>query len=165
MKKVVSSLLVVGFFAGGAFSSDQAQGKNLSFSFNLGVQTNFFGEDAWEHVWFTLDARFGIAIGQSLELSPEVMTAVYSSMDFDTVFLYPGVILNLKLGEFFVGAGAVLPLVFEYGNVGVYIPSPKLNFGYRAGNLILTAYFFTVIGEDVGFLEFNHIGATLGLRF
>jgi hypothetical protein len=112
-----------------------------------------------------LDARFGIDVSQSLEISPEVMTAVYSSMEFDTVFLYPGLILNLKLGEFFVGAGAVLPLVFEYGDVDVYIPSPKLNFGYRAGNLILTAYFFTLIVEDVGFLEFNYIGATIGYRF
>jgi hypothetical protein len=86
-------------------------------------------------------------------------------LEFDTVFLYPGVILNLKLGNFFVGAGAVLPLVFEYGDVAAYIPSPKLNFGYRAGNLILTAYFFMVITEDGGFLEFNRIGATVGYRY
>jgi hypothetical protein len=134
----------------------------VSFSLNLGVQTNFFGEDAFEDVWFTLDTRLGIAVGQSLELSPEVMAVVYADLDFNPVLLYPGVMLNLKLGKFFVGAGAVKPLVFESGDVEAYIPSPKLNFGYRTGNLMLTAYFFTVIGEDFGLFEFNFIGATIG---
>jgi hypothetical protein len=165
MKKIGLHLVVIVLLIWGTLSNAQARGARTAFSLNLGVQTNFFGEDSFEHAWFTLDARFGIDVSQSLEISPEVMTAVYSSMEFDTVFLYPGLILNLKLGEFFVGAGAVLPLVFEYGDVDVYIPSPKLNFGYRAGNLILTAYFFTLIVEDVGFLEFNYIGATIGYRF
>ena len=162
MKKVALSLMVMGLFVGGAFSSALAQERKVSFSLNLGVQTNFFGENAFEDAWFTLDTRLGIDVGQSLELSPEVMAAVYADLDFNPVFLYPGVILNLKLGKFFVGAGAVLPLVFESGDVDAYIPSPKLNFGYRTGNLMLTAYFFTVITEDGDFLEFNHIGATIG---
>ena len=162
MKKIVLSLMVMGLFVGGTFFSAQAQEKKVSFSLNLGVQTQFFGEDAFENAWFTLDTRLGIGVGQSLEISPEVMAAVYADLEFDIVFLYPGVMLNYKLGKFFVGAGAIMPLLFESGNVEAYIPSPKLNFGYRTRNLMLTAYFFTVITEEGGFLEFNHIGATIG---
>jgi hypothetical protein len=165
MKKADLSLMVIGLFVGGAFSSDQAQGKKVSFSLNLGVQTNLSSESPFENAWFTLDTRFGIAVGQSLEISPEVMVAGDDSFSFDEIFLYPGVMLNYKLGDFFFGAGAVLPLVFYDGDVDVYPPAPKVNFGYITGNLILTAYIFTWIGEDFGFLEYNHIGETVGYRY
>ncbi len=165
MKKVVLSLMVIGLFAGGAFSSDQAQGKKLSFSLNLGVQTNLSSESPFENAWFTLDARLGIAISQSLEISPEVMAAIDDNLEFDAVFLYPGVMLNYKLGNFFVGAGAVLPLHLYDGESDVYPPAPKINVGYRTGNLFLTAYFFTWTDEEFDFLEYNHIGATIGYRF
>ena len=73
--------------------------------------------------------------------------------------------LNYKLGDFFVGAGAVLPLIIYDGDVDVYPPAPKVNFGYISRNLILIAYIFTWTGEDFGFLEYNHIGATIGYRY
>jgi hypothetical protein len=165
MKKVVSILVVIGLFIGGAFSSAQAQEKKVSFNLNLGVQTNLSSESPFENLWFTLDIKFGIAVGQSLEISPEVMVAFDDSFSFNEIFLYPGVMLNYKLGDFFVGAGAVLPLVIYDGDVDVYPPAPKVNFGYITGNLILTAYIFTWTGEDFGFLEYNHIGATIGYRY
>ena len=162
MKKTVLGLLVMGLFVGGAFSIAQAQERKVSFSLNLGVQTNLSNESPFENVWFSLDIRLGIAVGQSLELSPEIMAAAYDNFTFDEIFLYPGVMLNYKLGDFFIGAGAVLPLIFYNGEVDSYNPAPKINFGYRTGNFILTVYVFTWIMEDFGFLEYNHMGATIG---
>ena len=165
MKKVVLSLMVMGLFVGGAFSNAQAQGTKTAFSLNLGIQTNLSSDDSFDNAWFTLDARFGIAVGKSFEISPEVMAAVDDSLDFDALWLYPGVMLNYKLGDFFVGAGAVLPVVFYDGESDSGNLAPKVNFGYRAGNLILTAYIFTWTEEGLDFLEFNLIGATIGYRF
>ncbi len=87
MKKVVLSFVVMGLFVGGAFSSAQAQGTKTAFSFNLGVQTNLFSDSSFDNAWFTLDARFGIAVGQFLEISPEVMVMVDDSFDFDFIWL------------------------------------------------------------------------------
>jgi hypothetical protein len=165
MKKVVSILMVMGLFILGAFSSAQAQGTRTAFSLNLGIQTDLSSEGSFDNAWFSLDARFGIPVGQSLEISPEIMAAVDDSFDFDAVWLYPGVMLNLKLDDFFVGAGAVLPLVLYDGESETFNLAPKVNIGYRAGNLILTAYIFTFTEEDFDFLEFNLIGATIGYRF
>ena len=156
--------MVLGLFIGGAFSNALAQEKKVSFSLNVGVQTNLSSESPFENVWFSLDTRFGIAVGQSLEISPEVMAAVFDDFSFSEIYLYPGVMLNYKLGDFFIGAGVVLPIIFYTGEVDSYNPAPKVNFGYRTGNLILTVYVFTWIMEDFGFLEYNHIGATIGFR-
>jgi hypothetical protein len=165
MKKVVLSLMVMGFFVGGTFSSALAQERKVSFSLNVGIQTNLTSESPFENLWFSLDTRFGIAIGKSLEISPEVMAAAYDDFSFDEIYLYPGVMLNYKLGNFFIGAGAVLPIIFYIGEVDSYNPAPKVNFGYRRGNLILTVYIFTWIMEDFGFLEYNQIGATVGFTY
>ena len=165
MKKVVSCLVVMGLFVGGSFSDAQAKEKRLAFSLNLGVQTNLSSESPFEHVFFTLDARLGIPVGQTLEISPEVMAAVDDSFEFDFIYLYPGVMVNYKMGNFFVGAGAVLPLFFYDGETEAHTPAPKVNIGYRTGNLILTAYIFTWTEEDFSFLELNFIGATIGFSF
>jgi hypothetical protein len=165
MKKVVSILAVVGLFILGAFSNAQAQVTRTAFSLNLGIQTDLSSESSFDEAWFSLDARFGIPVGHSLEISPEIMAAVDDSFDFDAVWLYPGVMLNIKSGDFFVGAGAVLPIILWDGESETFNLAPKVNIGHRAGNLILTAYIFTFTEEGFSFLEFNLIGATIGYRF
>lgn len=165
MKKAAWISIAIALLVGGAFSDAQAQQTKKAFSLNLGVQTDYSGESPFEHLWFTLDARFGIAVGQSLEISPEVMAAVEDSLEFDDVFLYPGVMLNYKLGDFFIGAGVVLPLFFYGGDFEAHPPAPKVNFGYRARSLILTVYVFNWTEEDFRFLELLLIGATIGIRF
>jgi len=165
MKKVVSYLVVMGLFFGGAFSDAHTQGRRTLFSLNLGVHTDLSNEGSFNNAWFTADARLGIPVGRILEISPEVMAAVDDSFKFNVVYLYPGVMLNYKMGNFFVGAGAVLPLFFYDGETDAYSPAPKVNIGYRTGNLILTAYLFTWTEEDWGFLELNFIGATIGFSF
>lgn len=165
MKKVILALGVIGFLVGGGFGSVQGQEKKPAFSLNLGVQTNLFRESSFDNAWFTLDARLGIPIGKSVKISPEIMAAVDDSLDFDAVWLYPGVILNFKLGNFFVGAGAVLPIVFYDGGSDSGNLAPKVNIGYTAGRLTLTAYIMTWTEESMDFLEVNFIGATIGYKF
>jgi predicted membrane protein len=165
MKKVILSFVLMGPLIGGTFSNARAQEKKLSFSLNLGVQTLLYRESSFDNAWFTLDARVGLALGKFLEISPEVMFTTDDSLEFDVTWFYPGLLLNLRLGDFFVGAGAVLPIVFyergsESGNL-----APKVNIGYSAGPFALTAYLFTWTEEYLDFLEFNFIGATIGYKF
>ena len=158
-------MVVICLFIGGAFSRVQGQEAKAVMSLNLGVQTNLFSESSFDNAWFTLDTRFGIAVGQSFEISPEVMAMVDDSFNFDAVWLYPGVMLNFKLSSFFVGAGAILPIVFYDGESDSGRLRPKFNFGYRAGSLTLTAYIITLTEEYADFLEYNYIGATIGYIF
>jgi hypothetical protein len=164
MKKAVLSLIVIGLFIGATAASTQAQTRP-GFSLNAGVQTNLFKGSSFDNAWFTLDARLGIPLGRYLEISPEVMAAIDDSFETEFIWLYPGAMLNFSLGDFFVGGGAVLPIIFfdggsESGNI-----APKVNVGYRAGSLVLTAYIMILNEEGLAFLEFNYIGATIGFRF
>jgi hypothetical protein len=165
MKKIMLSLMVVGLFVGGTFSDAQAQQRMASFSLNVGAQTNLFKESSFDNAWFTLDARLGFPVGRNIEISPEVMVAVDDSLDFDLIWLYPGAMLNFKMRNFFIGVGAVLPIAFFEGESDTSRIAPKINVGFRTRNLILTAYLFTWTEEEMGFLEFNYIGATIGYRF
>ena len=165
MKKAVLSLMVMGLLVGGTFSDAQAQMYRPSFSLNIGAQTNLFKDSSFDNLWFTVDARLGIPIGRHLEISPEVMAAVDDSLDFDLIWLYPGAMLNFKARNFFIGIGAVLPVVFFEGESETSNIAPKVNVGFRTRNLILTAYLFTWTEEGMDFLEFNYIGATIGYRF
>ena len=165
MKKVILVLSVVCFLIGGGFSGAQAQEAKSAFSLNLGVQTNLSSNSSFDIAWFTLDLRAGIGVGRTLEISPEIMAAVDDSLDFDVVWLYPGLLLNLKVGSFFIGAGAVLPVLVYEGESSSGRVSPKVNFGYRAGHLNLTVYLIAWNDEFVDFFDLNQIGATIGFRF
>jgi hypothetical protein len=165
MKKMVMGLLVVGMLAGGAFAQTGEKSHGPEFSLNLGVQTNLFKGSSFDNAWFTLDARAAFPIGGSLEISPEVMATVDDSFDFKAVWIYPGAMLNYRLGNFFIGAGAVLPIVFFEGDSNTGNIAPKANIGYRLGNLMLTAYFVAWTEAGIDFLDLNFVGATIGYRF
>jgi hypothetical protein len=165
MNKIILSFVLMGLLIGGTFSNATAQEKKLAFSLNLGAQTNLYRETSFDNAWFTLGARVGLPIGASLEISPEVMAAVDDGLTFDAAWLYPGLMLNLKLGGFFVGAGAVLPVIFYEGESDSGNLAPKVNIGYSAGHLTVTAYILTWTEEYMDFLEVNFIGATIGYRF
>lgn len=166
MKKMMAGFLVTGLLvAGGAFAETAGKGRGPEFSLNLGVQTNLFKGSSFDNAWFTLDARAAFPIGGSLEISPEVMATVDDSFDFKAVWIYPGAMLNYRLGNFFIGAGAVLPIVFFEGDSNTGNIAPKANVGYRLGDLILTAYFVAWTEEGTNFLDLNFVGATIGYRF
>jgi len=171
MKKVMMTVLVaVLFTAAVAVGPAWSQGK-ANFSLNLGVQTNVWGSigaiggSAFDNAWFTLDARVGFGLGKSLQISPELMYMVDDSFDLDSSILYPGVMLNYKPGNFFVGAGVVLPIAVGGGTVDSGNPAPKINIGYQYGKLIFTLYALTWTESGLDFLDMNFVGVTVGYRF
>ena len=162
MNKFFAALLVVGIVAVAAAGPAWAQDKKISFSLNAGVQTNVFQGTSFDKAWFAPDVRLGVLMGRSFEISPEVMAVFMSG----GTMVYPGVILNYRIGGFFLGAGAVLPWAIssdggsETGNI-----APKINIGYRFGPFQVTAYMIALNEEGFDFLDINYIGASLGYRF
>jgi hypothetical protein len=165
MKKVAVMVLLAGLVAGAAAGPALAQGRRTDFCLNLGVQTNVWSDTSFDNAWFTFDARAGIRLGKSWEIAPELMYAVDDSFDFSVNWLYPGVMLNYKAGGFFIGAGAVLPIVFGGGQSDTGNPAPKINIGYRYKNLVFTLYGVTWTESGLRFLDMNFVGATVGYRF
>lgn len=167
MKKVMLGFLVVGLLAGGLFA--QAPEKKWAFSINLGVQTNLWRGSSFDEAQGTVDVRAGYRIGKSFEISPEVMFASGYKFHFDYSFLYPGVMLNYLAKNFFVGAGAVIPIAFGSGSSSSGNPAPKFHVGYIHDHLQVTAYIIMYTESDPSgywsFPHFNFVGASLGYRF
>lgn len=165
MKRVLMVLLVIGIVAAAALGPVWGQDKKVTFSLNAGVQTNIFQGSSFDKAWFTLDARAGISLGRAFVLSPEVMGLFNYGFDDDasTFVLFPGLLANCRIGKFFVGAGAVLPIGFFEGETDTADIAPKINIGYASGHLQMTAYF--IIWTDLDFLDYNTAGINIGYRF
>lgn len=169
MKKVLSVLLAAGFMAVGALQPAWGQEKKAQFSLNAGVQTNVWEGTSFDKALFTADARVGILLGRSFEVSPEVMV-VFSYLNMfggsGGTLLYPGVMLNWRARNFFVGAGAVLPWAFYEGESESGNLAPKVNIGYTLPNgLQLTAYYLCWTEEGIDLFDAGFAGITLGFRF
>jgi hypothetical protein len=172
MKKVTLLVLAVGLFAGAAVEQAQAQGKRMGLSLNLGVQTNietgWEGTTSFDKVMFIVDARAGVSLGKSFEISPEVMAVFNAPFYFfenHGWLLYPGVLVNYRAGGFFAGAGVVKPLAFSAGEAETGNFAPKINIGYRSGKFQVTVYFIAWTEEWHKFLDVNWAGIMLGFRF
>ncbi len=168
MKKMLMVVLAIGVVAAGVVGPAWGQGTKVNFSLNAGVQTNIWQGTSFDKAWFTLDARAGIMVGKSFEVSPEFMGVFHYGFDdgpFGTV-LYPGVMLNYRSeGGLFLGVGAVLPWIIFEGDSTTDRISPKVNIGYSFGHLQVTAYFIAVNEEGVDFFDLNFAGVTVGYRF
>jgi hypothetical protein len=168
MKKTLMVFLAIGVVAAGVVGPAWGQGTKVNFSLNGGVQTNIFNGSSFDRVWFTLDARAGILVTKSFEISPEFMGVFHYGFEggpFGTI-LYPGVMLNFRSGGgFFVGAGAVLPWAISEGSSDTGRIAPKVNVGYSFGNIQLTAYFIAWNEKEIDFLDVNFAGVTVGYRF
>jgi hypothetical protein len=168
MKKVLMALMAIGVVAAGVVGPAWAQGTKVNFSLNAGVQTDIWKGTSFDEAWFTLDARAGILVGKSFEISPEFMSVFhygFEDLPHGTV-LYPGVMLNYRSeGGLFFGVGAVLPWIIYEGDSSTDRISPKINIGYSFGHIQVTAYFIAVNEEGVDFLDLNFAGATAGYRF
>jgi hypothetical protein len=165
MKKVILAVVVAGLFAGAAVGQALAQEKKTEFSLNLGVQTDIWKGTSFDWAWFTVDARAGFALGRSFEVSPEVMFVLYNIEDYHSVLVYPGVMVNYKAGNFFAGAGVVLPIAFSGGESDTGNLAPKINIGYKFGKFAITLYAITYTESGLKFLDVNYVGATIGYRF
>jgi len=165
MKKVILVVLVAGFVSALALPQAWGQEKKAQFSLNAGVQSNVFQGTSFDGASFTLDARVGVALGKSFEISPEVMFVLDGVFEGDVNFFYPGVMLNYKAGNFFLGAGAVLPIAFGDGESDTGNIAPKINIGYKYGKVMFTIYAIAWTESDIDFLDMNFIGATIGYKF
>jgi|WetSurSiteA1Bulk_404760.scaffolds.fasta_scaffold28762_2 hypothetical protein len=171
MKKVLMGVLIVGVVMAVAAAPARSQDKKVNLNLNAGVQTNlsdlaFPQTSAFGKAWLTVDARLGVSLGKSMEISPEVMAVLdwgwgWGGLDTDEggLLLYPGVLLNFRSQRFFAGAGVVLPIEIsdgaETGDVAA-----KINAGYRSGHFQATAFFVAWNEHD-----FLGSGITLGYRF
>lgn len=170
MKKAVMALLVIGILGsvalGPVWGQDQ---KKVAFSLNGGIQTNIFNGSSFDKALFTADVRVGIRLGRSFEISPEAMVVFnYLSMFLEGAggtLVYPGIMLNYRAGNFFLGAGAVLPWAFFEGESDTGNLSPKVNVGVMFGNFQLTAYYLCWTDEGIDLFDAGFAGLTLGYRF
>ncbi len=169
MKRSIALLLVIGIAGFAALSPAWGQEKKIAFSLNAGVQTDIFNGTSFDKALFTADARVGFLLGRCFEISPEIMVVFsYLSMFEGSggTLLYPGILLNYRIHNFFVGAGAVLPWWFAGGESGTENLSPKFNIGYTFPNGVqLTAYYLCWTGEDIDLFDAGFAGVTLGYRF
>ena len=114
---------------------------------------------------FTLDARVGFGLGKSFRSAPSSCGWSTTASTSNDTLLYPGVMLNYKPGNFFVGAGVVLPIAIGGGSTDSGNPAPKINIGYQYGNLMFTLYALTWTESGIDFLDINYVGVTVGYRF
>ena len=169
MKKVFAALLVVGILAVAAANPAWAQDKKVTFSLNAGLQTNIFNGSSFDKVVFTVDGRLGLRLGGSFELSPEVM-AVFSYLSLfegsGGTLIYPGILLNYRSNNFFIGAGAVLPWAFYGGSSDSGRIAPKVNIGFTFPNGVqVTAYYLCWNEAGISLFDIGFAGVTIGYKF
>lgn len=156
-KAVVVTLLGLAVLA--AFPAKAQAIWPVNFYFRFGVITDqnaTFNPFLW-----TLGANFDFNISENLFLSADTDMIVYK-FNFKPVWLTPSLMLNLRLSDFFVGAG--ISKFFILGD-GYSLESAllfKANAGFK-GNLYKIQVF--------AYSSFDHlfkstgIGATLGFGF
>lgn len=159
MKKVFGGLFLVVLLVGGAWG--QGRQKSVEFTLSLGVQTDLSSGSSFSDALFTMAANLDVHVGRTVMISPEVMVVTHD-FDFGSVMVYPGAMLNFRLGAAYVGAGAVLPVLVWSGGSDTGDLSPKINVGVRAGHITLLAYLIT---NTHAFFENNLIGASVGVTF
>jgi len=99
--------------------------------------------------------------GSALCFSPECYVVV-NKLEFDTLALAPGILVNLNLSSLFLGAGVTK--WFNIGDVAMYNTDfmLKLNAGLKSKTLKLTV--FAIMAFDNLFKNMS-LGATLGFTF
>jgi len=169
MNKVSILLLLAVMLAVAVAVPAWARETSSTFSLNAGLQTNVISGTSFNKVAFTLDGRMGFSLGTHFEVSPEVMVVFsYTRLlgGSGGMILYPGAMLNYRIRNIFVGAGAVLPWFFYGGEADNDRVSPKVNVGYIFPNRIqVTVYYLTIRKEYIDLFDLGFAGITFGYRF
>jgi len=118
---------------------------------------------------FTFNPIFGLAGANidfnlgAVSISPECDIFLnFYSFSFDPVIILPGALLNFNLANFYIGAGAIVPLIIGSGytiDAGVWF---KANAGLKFGGFKLQAFVITPVSD---FFGLTLVGATLGGGF
>lgn len=92
------SIICIGFL----FISTPAKAEGLHLFINAGVITD--DSLSFDPFLWTLGANLDFHIGEILMISPEANVVTYK-FKFETFLFQPAILLNAKLGTFFVGGG------------------------------------------------------------
>ena len=161
MKKTVAlALCLVALLAFGA-SSAQAAGP-LNFYIRGGILIPC--TSGFAPYYGLAGANLDLNLGR-LSISPECDIQIENLLDFtfSDVSLLPGVILNINLANFYIGAGLVQPIRLIAGLDPI---KPWLNIKANAG-IKLGGFKLQLFGLDTieNFLDHIMVGATLGAGF
>lgn len=160
MKKVLFIFIAVFLVFSFSLKPLKAQDIGMNFYINFGLVTDdsfSFNDYLWSG-----GAALDIHIGPLLMITPECDIIVYK-FEFDPVILAPAVIANIKLKNFFFGAG--ITKWFLIGDSIGTVESDfalKANLGLRTSNLRLTLYGISYFDN---FFDYLLIGITLGFGF
>jgi hypothetical protein len=160
MKKIVVAMIAMMVVF--SFSPRQlpAQDIGMNFYINMGLLT----DDSFsfsDYMW-SAGANLDIHIGPLFMISPECDIIIYK-FDFDPIIVAPGVLANIKLQNFFFGAGVTKWFLIgdSVGTVeGEF--ALKANLGLRTNNLRLALYGITYFE---GMFDYFLVGVTLGFGF
>ena len=160
MKKIL--VVLIALFVLFSFSPKHlnAQDIGMNFYINFGLLT----DDSFsfsDYLW-SAGANLDIHIGPLFMITPECDIIVYK-FDFDPIILAPAVIANIKLKNFFFGAGITKWFLIgdSVGTVAGEF-ALKANLGIRTNNLRLTLYGISYFDS---FFDYLLIGITLGFGF
>ncbi len=160
MKKV--TLLILSVVLASAFGAVNlmAQASEMDLFVNLGVLT----DDKFKFNPFLWSGglNLDINLGSMLMVSPECH-AVFQEFKFDTIWLVPGGILNVRYGLIFAGAGITkwLKLTGTITNPDLQL---KINAGFKGQKYRLVAFLETPFNDlfAAGTITF---GAAFGFKF
>ncbi len=160
MKKV--GVLVVGFMlVFGFFARDLKAQQEMDLYLNLGVLT----DDSFDFDPFTWSAGVNLDVHftDKLMLSPEC-DVIFQEFKFDYIWLAPGILANVKLSSFFVGAGISkwFKLSGEFATNSKLLL--KINAGFKGKKYRVAAYVATPF-SDLFEKYMVTFGAVLGFGF
>jgi hypothetical protein len=140
-------------------SRGASAGSEMRFGINFGIMTD--DSFSFDPIVWTAGVELDFQFGNFLMFSPEVML-VGEGFEFKYFILYPAAILNFTASNFFVGGGVAKGFAIGSGTSGSTDFMLKLNAGFIAQNIKLTAY--ALMGFDSLFKNML-LGASLGFRF
>jgi hypothetical protein len=157
MKRFFSLVLVISIFALCTPRAAQAEDRKIGFLVNLGFMT----KEGLSPNWLTLGPELMIPVGTRLSFNPEV-TLWGSSFGFRSYYVVPGAVVNLRIGRFTIGVGAVRRFwvsSFSSGDSSESI-APKIQVGYRSRNSRIT-----LIAIPLSSRNYVSVGLALGMGF
>ena len=152
---VITTLFVI-LFGGIALQAQQ----EMNLYVNVGLVTD--KEFTFDPFLWSGGVSLDIHLGQQLMLSPEC-NVIFEGFKFDTMWLQPGVLVNLKLSSLFVGAGITKRFKLT-DNVFASELLLKLNGGFSGKKYRLVAYIETPFDNIFGKYAIL-LGAQLGFVF
>jgi hypothetical protein len=157
MKRAFFIVLIAGILVVCIPQPGRAEGQRIGIFANLGFMT----KEGLSPNWLTLGPELMIPVGTRLSFNPEV-TLWGSSFGFRSYYVVPGAVVNLRIGRFTIGVGAVRRFWvsrFSNGDSSENI-APKFQIGYRSRNSRIT-----LIAIPLSSRNYVSLGLALGMGF